>query len=536
MPVTRWYALPKVASQFPQYAVNPERCGFYVHFNMRASHRLDIQIGQRCVQNPKKRAIQFRGFKPAPSVGYPGEDGLSEFIRLANENHFKVLEIGAREISNQSRRHLFQDATYVGFDIPPGTNVDVVGDAHKLSSYFEPESFDAIFSLAVMEHLAMPWLAVLEMNKVLKAGGITYHQAPCLWPLHERPWDFWRFTDYGLKVLFSRPMGFEVLSVGLHGPLRVYLDELSSPLENLPFGDGFGNACVLARKVETVDLRKTRWEVDIEDVVEPGSTYVSQRAIDDALRKRLSEGDGICHGEKAPGPSCVQSEKVVSSLVALGQKLIEQNRIPEARRCLEDAYRSNPTNVTAALMLSMTFVVAEESDKAMEILDDVLSRRNPLPVRAMAFYQKGLVYKRRGQTGRAQEFFRRALLADPTHCNALVELALMMKESGDAAAAERMLLERALSLDLIPIWETVGNYFMRLGQYQKAADLYLEIVDPLAKEMDVDRIVSARSLILAFVRTCLKAKRKEVARTYLNRFEALFGQDPEFRRMIQLVR
>ena len=48
--------------------------------------------------------------------------------------------------------------------------MDVVGDAHKLSSYFHDE-FDLIFSSAVFEHLAMPWRASIEIIKLLKKGG-----------------------------------------------------------------------------------------------------------------------------------------------------------------------------------------------------------------------------------------------------------------------------------------------------------------------------------------------------------------------------
>jgi hypothetical protein len=68
----------------------------------------------------------------------------------------RVLEIGSREVTGESTaRKGFANARYVGFDFYPGRNVDVVGDAHKLSSYFVGEKFDLIYSAAVLEHFAM---------------------------------------------------------------------------------------------------------------------------------------------------------------------------------------------------------------------------------------------------------------------------------------------------------------------------------------------------------------------------------------------
>ena len=80
---------------------------------------------------------------------------MSEFSRSAPET---LLEVPLGRHSPA--------ASYVGFDFYPGENVDVVGDAHKLSSYFgHDEKFDLIFSSAVFEHLHMPWIVAQEIQK-----------------------------------------------------------------------------------------------------------------------------------------------------------------------------------------------------------------------------------------------------------------------------------------------------------------------------------------------------------------------------------
>jgi hypothetical protein len=133
-----------------------------------------------------------------------------------------VLEIGSRvgfnEINVQQaiiRGLLPKEITYVGLDITEGANVDVVGDAHSLSRHFDPERFAAIYSLAVFEHLIMPWKAAVEMNRVMKLGGIAYVMSHQTFPLHDEPWDFWRFSDKAWQAIFNRFTGFEIVDAGL---------------------------------------------------------------------------------------------------------------------------------------------------------------------------------------------------------------------------------------------------------------------------------------------------------------------------------
>ena len=87
----------------------------------------------------------------------------------------RILEVGSRARSGNVNKGLFRNyQKYVGLDIIEGENVDVVGDIHRLSRYFDEEKFDFVFSIATFEHLAMPWKAVLEINKVMTTGGWLY--------------------------------------------------------------------------------------------------------------------------------------------------------------------------------------------------------------------------------------------------------------------------------------------------------------------------------------------------------------------------
>lgn len=273
VPITAWYPRPDVAAIYPQYQT--QNCGFVVHLPRLAQHQLTLNTHAQGEMYQK--TLVFDGSLPLPPIDYMDAGGLfNNFINLVNQNHLNVLEIGSRVVSpgSASKRPLFPDCkSYTGFDYYPDSNTDVVGDAHQLSQYFGNQKFDAIFSISVFEHLAMPWIAAREISQLLKVGGITYHSSHFAWPIHEKPWDFWRFSDEGLKVLFSPALGFEIIKSGLFAPLRLHLDQVNPPQELLATQPGFGGVAILAKKVREVNYDKFRWEVTLDEVLDSSSHY-----------------------------------------------------------------------------------------------------------------------------------------------------------------------------------------------------------------------------------------------------------------------
>jgi len=109
----------------------------------------------------------------------------------------KTLEVGA--YGNQAYGRFFTNKT--GLDIRPGPGVDVVGSVYDLP--FEDNEFDIVLCMVVMEHLEDPQRAIKEMKRVLKVGGKVLVSVPFMFPMHDTPGDYWRFTKYGLKMLFK---------------------------------------------------------------------------------------------------------------------------------------------------------------------------------------------------------------------------------------------------------------------------------------------------------------------------------------------
>lgn len=132
------------------------------------------------------------------------------------------MEIGPRARSGNIYTAGFaKHVRYRRLEIHPGPNVAFVGDIPRLSSVAEPNSIDGMFCISVFEHLAMPWKASLEINKTLKLGGLFNASTHPTWPLHDRPWDFFRFSTDAFHALFNRATGFEIVESTEGLPCRI---------------------------------------------------------------------------------------------------------------------------------------------------------------------------------------------------------------------------------------------------------------------------------------------------------------------------
>lgn len=86
-----------------------------------------------------------------------------------------------------------------------------MADVHTLSDTLGENKYDAIISCSTLEHIQYPWIAAVEMCRVLKPGGFVFIQTHHTFPIHSYPYDYWRFTEDGLRALFAQQIGFEVM-------------------------------------------------------------------------------------------------------------------------------------------------------------------------------------------------------------------------------------------------------------------------------------------------------------------------------------
>src|SRR5262249_50437101 len=186
-----------------------------------------------------------------------------------NKPGVRILEVGSRNVTGGATRKPFSAACYIGFDFYEGENVDVVGDAHKLSSYFaDDEKFDLIFSSAVFEHLYMPWVAAQEIQKLLKVGGYVFVETHFSFAFHEKPWNFFQFSNMGLRALFNSALGFELVDSGMSNPINgVFNQKSAEPLIGRPIPELYCHSEILCKK--TRDVSEFDWsQVGMNEVVD----------------------------------------------------------------------------------------------------------------------------------------------------------------------------------------------------------------------------------------------------------------------------
>jgi SAM-dependent methyltransferase len=206
-------------------------------------------------------------------------DGFDAAIQAWHAAHgterAKLLDIGGRARSGGVQRSsLYPGCDVTVLDIIPGPDVDVVADAHQMSRHLPAGHFDFALSVAVFEHLAMPWKAAVEMARVLKHGGLALVSTHQTIGLHDTPWDFFRFSDAAFTALFNRATGFEIVTTGmlsfLHVVPRVWMERHRGWEET----GGFEESSVLVRKVAEplVD-----WDVKVSDFL--ATTYPDEQAV-----------------------------------------------------------------------------------------------------------------------------------------------------------------------------------------------------------------------------------------------------------------
>ena len=90
----------------------------------------------------------------------------------------------------------------IALDIKAGRRVRVIGDAMSLGLL--GDTFDVVLCTEVLEHLPEPQRAIDEMFRVLRPGGTLLLTTRFLFPIHDAPHDYFRFTKYGLRYLLRR--------------------------------------------------------------------------------------------------------------------------------------------------------------------------------------------------------------------------------------------------------------------------------------------------------------------------------------------
>ena len=138
---------------------------------------------------------------------------VSEFLERCGKQYDGkdrlVLDIAPQD--HEGAKAYFSQARVETLDIASESGATYVADLCRNNSDIIPnERFDMIVCTEVLEHTLRPFDAVEEIRRLLKKGGKAFVTVPFNFRIHGPLPDCWRFSEHGIRSLFSR---FDILSL-----------------------------------------------------------------------------------------------------------------------------------------------------------------------------------------------------------------------------------------------------------------------------------------------------------------------------------
>jgi SAM-dependent methyltransferase len=193
----------------------------------------------------------------------------------------RVIEIGSQAYAGQDTyRPLFPAPAYeyVGLDLEPGPNVDLVAKGYAWSN-LASSSFDFAVSGQTFEHNPFFWVTFCEMARIVKPGGYVMVIAPGAGHVHRFPYDCWRFYPDAWTALCTL--------TGLV-PVETYFER--DAMVGLVDGGFWRDSAVIARKPDMDALKQKAFDDRLTSLVSPYASMPAAtagpcfRAYEEAVR------------------------------------------------------------------------------------------------------------------------------------------------------------------------------------------------------------------------------------------------------------
>lgn len=152
---------------------------------------------------------------------------LKSINEVARESKGILLDVGC---GTKPYYDIFKEnvCSYIGIEYPFSSNPEIKKKADIFANGIElpikSNSIDIVLSTQVLEHLPHPEKFFEEVYRVLKKGGKLFLTTNQEWGIHKAPYDYFRFTRYGLKYL-CESSGLDCLEVENRGGFWVMIGQ-----------------------------------------------------------------------------------------------------------------------------------------------------------------------------------------------------------------------------------------------------------------------------------------------------------------------
>ncbi len=130
----------------------------------------------------------------------------------------RILEIGSGQHTHgrdhySAKKYFNHSNEFVQSDINPTFGHRVI----DITKFNDQGEFDVILCMNVLEHVYDFQRGIQNLHRALRDGGELIVFVPMIYPLHDEPYDFWRFTEHALRRMFN---GFTIRELSYNGIRR----------------------------------------------------------------------------------------------------------------------------------------------------------------------------------------------------------------------------------------------------------------------------------------------------------------------------
>lgn len=149
--------------------------------------------------------LNWRNLKKSALASVPYINGVCADIGSGNSPYKQYFIANAKEYINIDNTKVNSAAFHVSESF-------LEGDLRNLP--LENASCDTVILTQVLEHVDDTQKSISEVNRVLKSGGTLIVSAPFIYQEHISPFDYYRFSENGLRYILK---DYDIVEFHRHG-------------------------------------------------------------------------------------------------------------------------------------------------------------------------------------------------------------------------------------------------------------------------------------------------------------------------------